>query len=384
MNFELPYELTLLRQNVRRFVDEELIPIERDAGDSYRLKPNVERDLREKAKQLGLWLFDVPTEFGGLGFGMMARVVVWEEVSRSIALPSRAPHIFGPDVSPLLYLLEGRMRDEYLLPVIRGEKRSCFAQTEPDAGSDPGGMRTTARRDGDSYVINGTKRFVTGADIADFVQVFAKADTSPGSRGNITAFIVDMNTPGVTLGSPASLMIDDRPYEIIFENVRVPIDHRIGEEGTGFSHAQTWINTGRIRHGARAAGVIDRCLELGTSYAKQRKTFGEPLARRQIIQSMLAESYLDLHQLRLMLSHAAWKFDRGEDARTEAYMVKIFGDERSFVAADRCMQIHGGMGLSRELPIERFFRDQRSMMITEGPNEVLKLALARVVLSTYP
>lgn len=383
MDFELPYELALLKQNVRRFVDEELIPIERHAGDSYRLKPEVERDLREKAKQLGLRLYDVPTEFGGLGFGMMARVVVWEQLSRSIALPSRAPHIFGPDVSPLLYLLEGRMRDDYLLPVIRGEKRSCFAQTEPDAGSDPGSMRTTARRDGDSYVINGTKRFITGADIADFVQVFAKIDGNT-SRDNISAFIVDMHSPGVTLGSPASLMIDDRPYEIVFENVRVPTDHRIGEEGAGFKHAQTWINTGRIRHGARAAGVIERCLELGTSYAKQRRTFGEPLARRQLVQSMLADSYLDLHQLRLMVAHAAWKVDRGEDAHAEAYMVKFFGDERSFVAADRCMQIHGALGLSKELPIERFFRDQRSMMITEGPNEVLKMALARVVLSAYP
>ena len=382
MDFELPEEMALLKRNVRRFVDTELIPRER-ATNSYRLAPELAQILTEKAKQLGLWLYDVPEEFGGQGFGMLARVVVWEELSRSTALPSRAPHIFGPDVSPILFLLEGEMREKYLLPVIRGEKRSCFAQTEPDAGSDPGGMRTTATRDGDHYVINGSKRFITGADIADFAQVFAKTDTKKGSRGGISAFIVDMNAPGVQLGSPAELMVDDRPYEIAFNDVRVPAAQRIGEEGAGFSQAQSWLNSGRIRHGARAIGVMERCLELAVGYAKQRKTFGEPLAQRQIVQSMLVDSAVELHQLRLMVYHAAWKFDRGDDVRAEAYMAKFFGDERSYRTADRCMQIFGGMGLSKELPIERFFRDQRSMMITEGPNEVLRIALARLILQAY-
>lgn len=382
MDFALPEEMALLKSNVRRFVDHELIPIERHTN-SYRLDPQLTKTLSEKAKQLGLWLYDVPEEFGGQGFGMLARVIVWEELSRSTALPSRAPHIFGPDVSPILYLLQGEMREKYLYPVIRGEKRSCFAQTEPDAGSDPGGMRTTAVRDGDHYVINGTKRFITGADSADFAQVFVKTGTQMGSRGGISAFVVDMNTPGVTLGKAAELMVDDRPYEIAFDNVRIPISHLIGAEGAGFSQAQTWLNTGRIRHGARSAGVMERCLELAVAYAKQRTTFGQPLARRQTVQSMLADIFTDLHQLRLMVYHAAWKVDRGDDARAEAYMAKVFGDERSYRAADRCMQIHGGMGLSKELPIERFFRDQRSMMITEGPNEVLHMALARLVLDLY-
>jgi acyl-CoA dehydrogenase len=382
MDFELPEEMALLKRNVCRFVDSELIPRERGTN-SYRLAPELAQILSEKAKQLGLWLYDVPEEFGGQGFGMLARVVVWEELSRSTALPSRAPHIFGPDVSPILFLLEGEMREKYLLPVIRGEKRSCFAQTEPDAGSDPGGMRTTATRDGDHYVINGSKRFITGADIADFAQVFAKTDTKKGSRGGISAFIVDMDAPGVQLGSPAELMVDDKPYEIAFNDVRVPVAQRIGEEGAGFSQAQSWLNAGRIRHGARAIGVMERCLELAVGYAKQRKTFGEPLAQRQIVQSMLVDSAVELHQLRLMVYHAAWKFDRGEDVRAEAYMAKFFGDERSYRTADRCMQIFGGMGLSKELPIERFFRDQRSMMITEGPNEVLRVALARLVLQSY-
>jgi acyl-CoA dehydrogenase len=231
-------------------------------------------------------------------------------------------------------------------------------------------------------VINGVKRFITGADEADFAQVFAVTDPEKRSRGGITGFLVDMDTPGVKVAASYDLMVDDKPCEIVFDNVRVPAWKRIGKEGEGFKQAQSWLNSGRIRHGARSLGVIERCLELGMSYAKQRKTFGAPLAERQSVQWPLIDSYMDAHKLRLMLHHAAWKFDRGEDCREEAFMVKIFGDERSFWAADRCMAIHGGMGLSKELPIERFFRDQRSMMITEGAVEVLRMALARMILKT--
>ena len=162
-----------------------------------------------------------------------------------------------------------------------------------------------------------------------------------------------MNAPGVKLLRQQELVIDDRPWEVAFEDVRVPVEDRIGEEGEGFRHAQNWLNVGRIRHGARAIGVIERCLELGVAYAKQRVTFGQPLADRQAVQWMLADAFMDLHQLRLMVYHAAWKYERGEDIRVEAYMAKIFGDCRSFAAADNCMEIHGGMGLATDLPIEK-------------------------------
>jgi acyl-CoA dehydrogenase len=380
MDFELPEELRLLKENIRRFVDRELIPLEREVVNDIKLQKDLPQRLRDKVEALGLWLFDVPEEFGGLGLGMMAKVVVWSEVSRTTALPARNLNIFGPAVSPILYTLQGEAREQYLLPVIRGEKRSCFAQTEAEAGSDPAAMRTTAVRDGDFYVINGVKRFITGADEADFAQVFAVTDPEKRARGGITGFLVDMDAPGVKVSASYDLMVDDKPCEIVFDNVRVPAWKRIGQEGEGFKHAQSWLNSGRIRHGARSLGVIERCFELGTDYAKQRKTFGALLAERQSVQWPLTDIYMDAHKLRLMLHHAAWKFDRGEDCREEAFMVKIFGDERSFWAADRVMQIHGGMGLSKELPIERFFRDQRSMMITEGAVEVLRMALARMIL----
>jgi acyl-CoA dehydrogenase len=380
MDFELPEELRLLKDNLRKFVDKEMIPLEREVVNDIKLQKALPKKLRPKVDELGLWQYDVPEALGGLGLGMMAKVIVWSEISRTTSLPSRSLNIFGFPVSPILYTLEGRAREEYLLPVISGEKTSCFAQTEADAGSDPAAMRTNAVRDGDDYVINGVKRFITGADEADFAQVFAVTDTEKRARGGITGFLVDMNPPGLKVTASYDLMVDDKPCEIVFDNVRVPAWKRIGQEGDGFKHAQSWLNSGRIRHGARSLGVMERCFELGSAYAKQRKTFGALLADRQSVQWPLTDIYMDMHKLRLMLYHAAWKYDRGEDCREEAFMVKIFGDERSFWAADRVMQIHGGMGLSKELPIERFFRDQRSMMITEGAVEVLRMALARMIL----
>jgi acyl-CoA dehydrogenase len=244
-------------------------------------------------------------------------------------------------------------------------------------------MRTTAVRHGDHYVINGTKRFITDADEAHYAQLIAATDRGKGSHGGISAFIVDMKAPGVKLVRAQELVVDDRPWEINFDNVKVPVENRIGEEGEGFRHAQHWLSVGRIRHGARGIGVIERCLELGSRYARQRVTFGAPLADRQAVQWMLVDSFMELHQLRLMVYDAAWKYDQGRDIRTEAYMAKIFGDTQSFRAADRCLEIHGGIGLATDLPIEKFWRDQRSMMITEGPIEILKMTLARHVLRTY-
>jgi acyl-CoA dehydrogenase len=383
MDFELPEELKMLQEQLRRFVDKEIIPIERDAYEGPDMKPEVRARLSEMTKKMGLWHYGTPVEYGGQGLGMLARVIVWEQMGRTIALPTRRTQIFGPEPSFTLFMLDERQRQEYLLPVIRGEKKNCFAQTEPDAGGDPGSMRTTAVRDGDDYIINGYKRFITAAKWADFAQVIAVTDKKKGVHGGISAFLVDMKTPGVKIVRAQPTMMDDEPYEVAFDNVRVPAWKRIGAEGEGFKVGQTWITAGRIRHGARALGVMERCLEMGASYAKQRVTFGKPLADRQAIQWMLVDDYVALQGLRLMVYRAAWKWDRGEDVRYDAYMVKMRGDRLSFECADRCIQIHGGVGLTRELPIEKFWRDQRSMMITEGPEEILKTVLARRVFELY-
>jgi acyl-CoA dehydrogenase len=290
--------------------------------------------------------------------------------------------VFGPEISPILFHLNEEQKKDYLYPVIAGEKIACFAQTEPDAGSDPTMMRATAVRDGDDYIINGYKRFITNAQDADFCQMFAMTDKSKGARG-VSAFLIDMDSPGVKITRVMKTIMDDEPCEIAFDNVRVPAWKRMGEEGQGFKLAQEWLTVGRLRHGARALGVLERCLEMSVAYAKQRVTFGQPLAARQAIQWMLVDSYQDVIQLRLLIHQAASRFDRGEDVRYDAYIAKNLGNRLSFKAADNAMTIFGGIAFTPELPIEKFWRDQRSMMISDGPEEVLKVALARHVLDKY-
>ena len=241
-------------------------------------------------------------------------------------------------------------------------------------------MRTTAVRDGEFYVINGVKRFITGAVSADFAQVMAATDRSKGSRGGISCFLVDMDTPGVKVTTQYETMMGDRPCEIVFDNARVPIANRIGEEGEGFKLGQQWISVGRLKHGARALGVAQRCLDMATSYAKQRVTFGRPLSERQAVQFMLVDSFVELKAARLMVYEAAAKSDAGTADRIDAYVAKSYADEMAFRVVDRCMQIHGCIGLTNDLPIERFWRQQRSFRITEGATEVMKMMIARHLL----
>src|SRR5205807_9011727 len=199
MDVELQEEVRLLKATLRRFVDNELIAIERKTTDGEHIKPDYLKRFEDRAKELGIWQLDVPTEYGGGSMSVLARVVVWEELSRTVAIPARGDGITGPSARGILYSLQGEMKEKYLLPLLRGEKRACFAQTEPDAGSDPGSMRTTAVRDGDEYVINGVKRFISGADKSQFAQVMAATDRAKGSHGGITCFLVDMDTPGVKI-----------------------------------------------------------------------------------------------------------------------------------------------------------------------------------------
>src|SRR5256885_2195801 len=269
MVLELPEELRLFKASLRRFVDNELIPIERQTltTEGEQIKPEYLPRLEQRAKDLGIWMMEVPEEYGGAGLSLFQRAVVIEELSRTIALPARGGSITGPAVRTILYTLTGDMKEKYLMPVLRGEKKVCFAQTEPDAGSDPGGMRTTAVRDGNHYVINGVKRFITGADEADFIQLMVATGRSKGSRGGTSRFLVDMATPGVKLTTSYQTMMGDRPWEIVLDNVRVPAEHLIGEEGQGFGLAQKWLGAGRIKHGARALRVAERCLQIATSHA---------------------------------------------------------------------------------------------------------------------
>jgi acyl-CoA dehydrogenase len=368
-------ELDEFRRSLRRFVERELMPFERRAMSAAD-RVAVQR----KAKDAGFWLLAVSEELGGQGLGLSGMAVFWHEISRTTAVPARDHSLFGPMPGPILLSLTGAQKQRYLDPVLAGQKVSCFAQTEPDAGADPASMRTRAERKGPDYVVNGVKRFITDADKADFAQLMAVTDPAKGARGGISCFLVDMDLPGVRISARHQTMMGDAPCEIVFDNVVVPAENRVGEEGQGFAAAQLWLNEGRIRHGARACGVAERCLDMALDYARQRETFGEPLAERQGVQWILADCFTELHATRLMVRDAAAKLDAGEDARAETFMVKIYGDEMGFRVADRCLQLHGGIGLTTELPLEKLWRDQRSFMITEGPTEVLRTALAKLIL----
>ena len=267
--------------------------------------------------------------------------------------------------------------------MLNGEKTACFAQTEPDAGGDPGGMRTTAVRKGDTYVINGTKRFITDADSSDFCQLLAATDREKGSRGGISMFLVDMDTPGIKITAKFETMMGDWPCEIHFDNVEIPAEQRIGEEGQGFGLGQRFLAHGRLKHGARGVGTAQRCLDMMCDYAQARETFGEKLANRQSVQWMITDTYVELQAARLMVYNSADMASRGELDRTDGFIQKMYADELGFRAADRCMQVHGGIGLTTDLPIEQFWRQARSFRITEGPTEIMKMVIARNVLREY-
>ncbi len=383
MDFDLPEELQMLKDTLRKFVDKELIPIEMHTIENMELKPDIRQRLEKKTKDMGLWMFDVPEEYGGGGLGSLAQVLVWEELSRTVALPSRGQGIFGPEVRPILYALNPDQKKRFMDPVLRGEKKLCFMQTEPDAGSDPASMKTRAVRQGDHYIINGTKRFITGAGDADIGQLMAVTDPAKGAHGGISCFMVDMKTPGLTLVTRYKTMMGEEPWHITFDDMKVPAENLVGKEGEGFKLAQKWLGIGRLKHGARALGVAERCIEMGASYSKQRITFGKPLSERQGITFKLADSYVELHAARLMVYQAAWKNDQKKDIRNEAYMAKLFADEMSFRVVDRVLQIHGGIGLTLDLPLAKWFVDQRSRMITEGASEVMRMVIAREVLKKY-
>jgi acyl-CoA dehydrogenase len=379
MDFELPSEIGLLRETIRRFVDSELIPIEMQAMDGPNLKPDIRARLEAKTRDLGLWLLEVPVELGGQGLSQLALTVINEELGRTVALPARGPGIFGPEVRSILLALSDEQKRRYLDPVLRGEKSTAFAQTEPDAGADPGGMRTTAVRNGDRYLINGYKRFIAHAKDADFLQLVAATDRSKGSRGGLTVFLVDMDTPGVSIVGETVHMMGDVTYEIAFDQVEVPVENRIGNEGDGMRAAQMWINANRVNQAARGLGVAARCLEMITSYGKQRITFGRPLESRQAVQFAVADLYTRLQAGRLLTYRTAHRFDEGTLQRHDTFMIKVFCTELGFEAADRCMQFHGGLGTATEMPIERMWRQSRGFMITGGPVEIMRASLAREV-----
>lgn len=380
MNFAFQPELLMLRDSVRRFVQEELMPLEAQYANEPDIPDDIRARLQARAHELGFWAFDLPEEHGGGGIGYLGMCLVFEELGKCNAPSFRAQTVLTPYLGPVLFHCTPAQKQKYLYPVVKGDKRTCFALTEPNGGSDPSGMRTRAIREGDHYRINGSKIFITSADKADFIQLFARTVEDGQDRG-VSCFLIDKGTPGLRLGQSFELMSPDRPWELVFEDVVVPSTQLVGGTGKGWELAREFLDVGRLIHGPKSIGRAERALQLAVDHANQRTTFGQPLAKRQAIQWMIADSATELNAARLMVYHAAWKADQGMDFHVEAAQVKLYADEMYMRVVDRAIQIHGGLGLSRELPLELMYRDARSRLITEGSSEMQRMIIASDVLS---
>ncbi|MBI2864173.1 MAG: acyl-CoA dehydrogenase family protein [Chloroflexi bacterium] len=381
MAFEIPEELKMLRDTVRRFVYSEVIPLEKELPvDTVEIpEPHIGR-LQGMAKEMGLWCLDVPEEFGGPGIGLFGQVIVGEEMGHCLwVLTGTSTPIFGGDIPAALYESTEDQKEHYLYPSIRGEKKSAFGQTEPGAGADPSMLATTAVRDGDNWILNGTKIFITGGDKADFVMIFARIPGTTGRNG-VTCFLVDKGTPGFKVARLVEVIRPLYPSELVLEDCVVPDANRLGEVGRGFMLAQDFLTHGRITYAARPLGMASRSLKMAIDYSKQRTTFGRLLAERQAVQWMLVDSEIELRAARWLTWDAAFKAERGEDVRSEASIAKVYSTEMVGRVVDRAIQIHGGLGVSKDLILERWYREARVMRIGEGPSEIHRFIIARNLL----
>ena len=377
--FGFSEQLPDLRERVRRFVQEEAIPRERpELAHDVAALDAVIAELRGKARAVGIYAPQLPPELGGLGLSWRDRSAILEEAGRSF-LGAGALNCAPPDQPNMINLLHDgtpAQKAKYLVPVARGEIRSCFAMTEPDpgAGSDPGMLRTTAERRGDRWVINGRKWFISGAVGAAFAIVLAR--TGDGA----TLFLVDADNPGYRLvrniASIDGFQIGGHG-EIAFEECVVADDAILGEPGKGFEYAQIRLEPARLSHCMRFIGRAARAIEIAEDYAVRRASFGQRLADLQQIQAMVADSHIDLHAARLMTWHCAAKLDAGESVKDESAMTKVFVSEAVCRVADRAAQIMGALGMSEDTPVSLILRELRPFRIYDGASEVHRATLAR-------
>jgi alkylation response protein AidB-like acyl-CoA dehydrogenase len=380
MDLELSDEQRLLVEQMRRFVRQEIEPLENQMDPDASELPNEDyQRLVGLAKQMGLHNMDVPEEYGGSGLDLVTRTLLAIEMAQHRAgLYAPCYDVFGGMGLAQLYDASDNQKERYLYPVLRGEKQGFFALTEPSGGSDPArAIQTRAVRDGGDWVINGQKIFISGADKGDFGLVFARTDPQKG-RAGVTCFIVDTDTPGFHVRRVVhTLRSTHYATELQFEDMRVPGENVLGEVDGGFGIANERLTQNRIPYAANCVGVAMRAQEMAIEYVKIRETFGDLLATRQTIQNMIIDNELDIRTSRWLTLAAAAKADRGEPFRAEAAMAKIAATEAGGRVVDRAMQIHGGYGMTKDFPFERWYREMRIRRIGEGPNEVQRLIIAR-------
>jgi acyl-CoA dehydrogenase len=379
--FDPPAEVRELVARTRAFVSNELDPLEaqflQDGGIGWPQR----RELELKARDLGLWALEAPVADGGLGCGQIALAFVAEELYKSPIMFGPIPgDVFGGSPEPALYHCTEEQKERYFHPVINGEKHSAYAFTEPETGSDVSAIRTTAVRDGEEWVINGRKKFIGWVDFADFVILFASTNPGAGARG-VSCFLVDTGTPGLEQVRQLATMGDQwAPWELAFEDCRIPADQLLGELHGGFAIGNEQLTHGRLKIAALQLGLAQRSIEIAVEHAKSRETWGRPLASRQAIQFMLADSEVELQAARLLVHRAAWMADNDQLIRNEAFIAKLYAAEMAQRVTDRCLQIQGGLGYLRESPIQSFFRQARVWRIGHGTSEIHRWMIARNML----
>ena len=383
MDLELSDEQRLIVETVRRFVHDEVTPLEADLDpDAAELEPEDFTRLSEMVKQMGFFGLGIPPEYGGPDIDIVTRTLMAIEMSQHRAgLYAPCYDTFGGGGLAQLFEANDDQKERYLYPTLRGEKIPFFGLTEPSGGSDPArAIATRAVKDGDDWVLNGAKIFISGADRADFGIVFARTDPARGREG-ITCFLIDAGMPGFHVRRVVhTLRSTDYATELQFDDLRVPAANVLGEVNRGFAIANDRLTRQRIPYSAGCIGVAVKAQEMATAYAKQRVTFGDVLASRQAIQWMIVDNEIDIRTSRWLTLAAADKANRGVPFRTEAAMCKVVATEASARVVDRAMQIHGGYGMTKDLPLERWFRELRIRRIGEGPNEVQRLIMARDLL----
>lgn len=381
VEFKSPYlreEHVMFRQAIREFVDTEIRPL----ATKHDREAKIGRELLQKMADMGFMGPAIPEEYGGSGMDPVSFCILGEEITRACASTAV---VMGAHAGIGTYgvVIDGteEQKKKWLPQLASLEKVGCFCLTEPGAGSDAAAIKTRAVRDGDDWILNGEKIWITNGDIADLMTVFAVTDPALGARGGVTAFLVERG-PGVISGAKEHKMglAGSGTTTVTFENVRVPNENVLGQVGLGFLTAMKILDKGRLFLGAAALGAAKEAYELAVNHATQRKQFGKPIAEFQAIQFYLADMATKIYAMEQMVYHAAWLMEQGESVTMAGSMIKLWATEESSWIINKSLQIHGGMGYSSELPIERMFRDARIFEIFEGTNEIQKVVIARELL----
>jgi acyl-CoA dehydrogenase len=378
MDFGLSHEQHLVVDTVRTFVETELYPLEAEVERTGQVPTDIGREIQRKVMDLGFYAPNIPEEFGGGGLDHQTTTLLERELGRA----SMALSVWWGRPSNILCACDAEQRERYLLPCVRGEKIDALAMTEPDAGSDVRGMRCTARPDGGDWVIDGTKHFISHADIADFVIVFVATGEDARGRKRISCFLVDRGTPGFEI-RPGYQSVSHRGYHnsiLTFDACRVGREQMLGPEGTAFDTANVWLRATRLTVAAMCVGRARRAFDLALAYAAQRRQFGQAIGRFQGVSFKLADMVTSIDAADHLTMAAAWAIDQGHDANRQIAEAKLFATEMLARVTDEAIQVYGGMGLMDDLPLERFWRDARVERIWDGTSEIQRHIISRDLL----